>query len=112
MPAAGGGVRPWRAGLVLDHSRLHDTHKHRATHRQLGGRGVLRGVGGGRRGGGEDPWLCGPGFRRVCLYRGSVATLVLDSNGVNAERGRGDGIGGSEAHESSALPHEGGPHNE
>ena len=20
-----------------------------------------------RRGGGEDPWLCGPGFRRVCL---------------------------------------------
>jgi len=25
-----------------------------------------------RRGGGEDPWLCGPGFRRVCLYRGMV----------------------------------------
>ena len=23
-----------------------------------------------RRGGGEDPWLCGPGFRRVCLCRG------------------------------------------
>ena len=22
-----------------------------------------------RRGGGEDPWLCGPGFRRVCLCR-------------------------------------------
>ena len=26
----------------------------------------------GRRGGGEDPWLCGPGFRRVCRYRGMV----------------------------------------
>ena len=25
-----------------------------------------------RRGGGEDPWLCGPGFRRVCLCRGMV----------------------------------------
>src|SRR5215207_8373733 len=35
----------------------------------------LRGVVGGRRGGGEDPWLCGPGFRRVCLYRGSAATV-------------------------------------
>ena len=23
-----------------------------------------------RRGGGEDPWLCGSGFRRVCLCRG------------------------------------------
>jgi hypothetical protein len=23
---------------------------------------------GRRRGGGEDPWLCGPGFRRVCLF--------------------------------------------
>src|ERR1044072_1974621 len=23
-----------------------------------------------RRGGGEDPWLCGPGFRWVCLCRG------------------------------------------
>ncbi len=22
--------------------------------------------------GGEDPWLCGPGFRRVCLCRGMV----------------------------------------
>src|SRR5437867_9211092 len=22
-----------------------------------------------RRGGGEDPWLCAPGFRRVCLCR-------------------------------------------
>jgi hypothetical protein len=22
-----------------------------------------------RRGGGEDPWLCGPGFHRVCRYR-------------------------------------------
>jgi hypothetical protein len=41
--------------------------------RRLGGRGVLRGVWRGsvkRRGGGEDPWLCGPGFRRVCLCRG------------------------------------------
>jgi hypothetical protein len=26
-------------------------------------------VGGRRRGGGEDPWLCGPGFARVCLCR-------------------------------------------
>jgi len=23
-----------------------------------------------RGGGGEDPWLCDPGFRRVCLCRG------------------------------------------
>jgi hypothetical protein len=23
----------------------------------------------GRRGGGEDPWLCVSGFRRICLYR-------------------------------------------
>ena len=44
--------------------------------RQLGGRGVLRGV---RRGtpcgvaeGSEDPWLCGPGFRRVCRCRGAT----------------------------------------
>jgi len=22
--------------------------------------------------GDEDPWLCGPGFRRVCLYGGMV----------------------------------------
>src|SRR5438445_4125092 len=25
-----------------------------------------------RRGGGEDPWLCAPGFRRVCLSRCGV----------------------------------------
>jgi len=44
--------------------------------RQLGGRGVLRGV---RRGipcgvaeGSEDPWLCGPGFHRVCRCRGAT----------------------------------------
>jgi hypothetical protein len=43
--------------------------------RRLGGRGVLRGVSGGRRGGGVDPWLCDPGFCRVCLYRG----MCLDS---------------------------------
>src|SRR5262249_33880548 len=37
---------------------------------RLGGLGVLRGVEEGGRGGGEDPWLCGPGFRRVCLFSG------------------------------------------
>ena len=26
-------------------------------------------------GGGENPWLCGPGFRRVCLARASRPTL-------------------------------------
>jgi hypothetical protein len=52
-----------------------DQHKRRATFRLLGDRGVLRGVCRYRRGvaeGGEDPWLCGPGFRRVCLCRGMV----------------------------------------
>src|SRR3954454_20867774 len=43
--------------------------------RRLGGRGVLRGVGRRRRGGSEDPWLCGPGFRRVCLGRGRTTDL-------------------------------------
>jgi hypothetical protein len=31
-----------------------------------------------RRGGGEDPWLCGPGFRRVCLCRG-IARLIYEA---------------------------------
>ena len=44
--------------------------------RQLGGLEVLRGVlNFRRRGGGEDPWLCGPGFRRVCIDR-----FVSESN--------------------------------
>jgi hypothetical protein len=38
---------------------------------------------GRRRGGGEDPWLCGPGFRRVCLYRGRETTLQVGTEGVN-----------------------------
>jgi len=25
--------------------------------------------------GGEDPWLCGPGFPRVCLCRGMVPLM-------------------------------------
>jgi hypothetical protein len=48
---------------------------------------VLRGVVGGRRGGSEDPWLCGPGFRRVCLYRGSTATLRGGTTAVNTAAG-------------------------
>jgi hypothetical protein len=39
----------------------------RATLRRLGGRGSWRQ--GWRRGGGEDPWLCGTGFGRVCYGR-------------------------------------------
>jgi hypothetical protein len=47
--------------------------KRRATFRWLGDLGILRGITSGlrrRRGGGEDPWLCGPRFRRVGSYRG------------------------------------------
>jgi hypothetical protein len=35
---------------------------------QLGGLGVLRVVWEGVDGGGEDPWLCEPGFGRECLF--------------------------------------------
>ena len=30
-----------------------------------------------RRGGGEDPWLCDPGFRQVCLCRGASLNRVV-----------------------------------
>ena len=45
------------------------------TLRQLGGRVSFVASKVRRRGGGEDPWLCGPGFRRVCLYRGVLERL-------------------------------------
>ena len=35
-----------------------------------------------RRAGGEDPWLCGPGFRRVCLYRGVVSSEIRPGTGA------------------------------
>ena len=35
-----------------------------------------------RRGGGEDPWLCGPGFRRVCLCRGMLCTELRSGTGA------------------------------
>ena len=38
--------------------------------RRLGGVWGAHGVYFRRCGGGEDPWLCGPDFRRVCLCRG------------------------------------------
>jgi hypothetical protein len=50
--------------------------------RQLGGLGVLRDVDRERRGGGEDPWLCGPGFRRVCLCRGMVEPELSRGTGT------------------------------
>jgi hypothetical protein len=34
--------------------------------------GVSGWLGGRRRGGGEDPWLCDPGFRRVCVRESKV----------------------------------------
>ena len=34
-----------------------------------------------RRGGGEDPWLCGPGFRRVCFCRGSETGEPITQGG-------------------------------
>ena len=37
-----------------------------------------------RRRGGEDPWLCGPGFRRVCVGRGTVGTEL--GAGLNLSR--------------------------
>ena len=51
--------------------------------RQLGGRGVLRGVE-KRRGGGEDPWLCGPGFHRVCpsIMTEARTSLQIGTNPV------------------------------
>ncbi len=45
---------------------LECNYERRLALRQLGGLRVLRGVRGKRRGGVEDPWLCGPGFGRVC----------------------------------------------
>jgi hypothetical protein len=50
---------------------------------------VLRALG-ERRGGDEDPWLCGPGFRRVCLYRGMVeGELSRDTGTVKRPAPRG-----------------------
>jgi len=45
--------------------------------RQLGGRGsfVASGVATRRR---EDPWLCGPGFGRVCLFEAQFPAQSLD----------------------------------
>jgi hypothetical protein len=59
--------------------------KRRATFRQLGDLGVLRGVycRRRRRGGGEDPWLCAPGFRRVGSYRGLNTTVGRCTGAVN-----------------------------
>jgi hypothetical protein len=34
-----------------------------------------------RRGGGEDPWLCGPGFRRVCLFRSGLVPGDIKKGG-------------------------------
>jgi hypothetical protein len=31
----------------------------------------------------EDPWLCGPGFRRVCLCRGGEQELRIRTGDVN-----------------------------
>jgi pimeloyl-ACP methyl ester carboxylesterase len=46
-----------------------------------------------RRGGGEDPWLCGPGFRRVCLYRGWTVDLRCGTGGVNCCLALGSRLG-------------------
>ena len=57
--------------------------------RQLGDRGVLRGVRRESRSGvaegSEDPWHCDPGFHRVCLYREEwcVGELPRDTDAVN-----------------------------
>jgi hypothetical protein len=66
----------------------HAVHKHtgRATGRQLGDRSFIAGEQSASRGG-EDPWLCGPSFRRVCLYR-EAATLLIrrGARGVKASK--------------------------
>jgi len=48
------------------------THERQPPSQPFGSSAVLGSFGASlsrRRGGGEDPWLCGPGFRRVCLCR-------------------------------------------
>jgi hypothetical protein len=40
----------------------------------------------GVNGGGEDPWRCGPGFRRVCLCRGMAATSYRSVPGMSIRR--------------------------
>ena len=50
------------------------------TFRQLGGlRAPSWRPGARRRGGGEDPWLCGPGFCRVCLVEEYMTTYAAVS---------------------------------
>jgi hypothetical protein len=58
----------------------------RATGRQLGDLSFIAGEQSASREG-EDPWLCGPGFRRVCLYR-EAATLLIrrGASGVKASK--------------------------
>src|SRR6266511_72986 len=56
------------------------------SHRNIWYRGLgsRRPVRGRRRGGGEDPWLCGPGFGRVCPYRGMrwISDTLRSGTGV------------------------------
>jgi hypothetical protein len=42
--------------------------------------------GGRRRGGGEDPWLCDPGFRRVCLLSRDCEHQFGQTTGVGFPR--------------------------
>ena len=45
---------------------------------------------GRRRGGGEDPWLCGPGFPRVCLCRGMVRLSYVPVQELSSDQCRRD----------------------
>jgi hypothetical protein len=42
-----------------------------------------------RRGGSEDPWLCGPGFRRVCLVEGLTALSYREVQGLSSDSAGG-----------------------
>jgi hypothetical protein len=51
---------------------------------RLGGLEILRVREGLQRGGSEDPWLCGPGFRRVCLFTSADAYVTSGRLGRQA----------------------------
>jgi hypothetical protein len=46
----------------------------------------------GRRGGGEDPWLCDPGFGRVCPYRGMCESADSVRSGTEVVKRAFEGL--------------------
>ena len=64
-----------------------------------------------RRGGGEDPWLCGPGFGRVCPCRGVHPTVGAGTRTVkqvlaSSQRGHGRRhiLGPTKTSQNRAVP--------